>query len=335
METEEAKNKQEALRKLYYEDGYQRGIKSMYHMINRQHPELHITRKETEEWLKKQVKYQTNMTQRKTRHIKPILANRPYEKIQIDLIDYSGRPSKQYNYIFMMIDIHSRYLWAKAITRKTDKAVSEAFTHILSRDIPMDSIKIVMTDKGSEFGKEFDTILGIHSKEAKHIKSIGNLPQTQGIIERTNKTIKHMLQRMVAEKKGGWSEHLEETVKLYNESYHQTIKGSPIDIKNKLTKEQHETLAYEMKEKAERRTEKLGGFGDKQPLKKGDKIRTKIRKGQHEKHATKNWSDEIYTVRRVFKPSNEHMVTTYEIEDSDGTVTPPRRQREDLLKIVE
>lgn len=60
--------------------------------------------------------------------ITPVVSSKPMGRLQIDLVDFSRRPSStkgvSYRYILSVLDVHSRYTWLRPLRTKSSHLVS-------------------------------------------------------------------------------------------------------------------------------------------------------------------------------------------------------------------
>ena len=73
------------------------------------------------------------------------------DSLQVDLLDLSNYKSKNkgYRYILLVVDVYSRYAFARKLKAKNARAVPDAFADILEElALPVNSI---VSDKGTEF----------------------------------------------------------------------------------------------------------------------------------------------------------------------------------------
>jgi transposase InsO family protein len=135
---------------------------------------------------------------------------------------------KQYKYILVIIDIHSRYAEARAMTNRENTTIMENIKSI---------IKIMGKPKIISGDNEFNTIefkkyclendIGAKFSEPLEI-------QKNSIVERFNKTLALNLKRIrLSTKNYDWPSYLKKVVDNYNNTYHETTKHSPDDIFNK------------------------------------------------------------------------------------------------------
>src|SRR5437764_13429106 len=62
-----------------------------------------------------------------------IVASKPFSNLQCDIADFSSYVKKsKYKYIFVVIDVFSRYGWAEPLTSKEAQEYTKAFEKILN-----------------------------------------------------------------------------------------------------------------------------------------------------------------------------------------------------------
>ena len=161
---------------------------------------------EVEEWLERQLLYLIHKAQPK--YIPCVSFNTiivPMEVIQANILymPYDKVGSITYIFCLTCIDVASRYKWAVPIGTTLDinnsslegiltsAVVAEAFeklfttTHDPENPLIWNKIKLVLTDKGSEFKGEFENLLKRYN--IKNQKA--NSKNTMGINERYNRTL--------------------------------------------------------------------------------------------------------------------------------------------------
>ena len=94
-----------------------------------------------------------------------------------------------FKYLFNGIDMGSRYIYSVAMKNKTDTESLKAFKKIYTKS----KIRAIRSDNGSEFiNKKFVDFL--KKNNIKQILSEAGAPQSNGMIERANATIKELIQ---------------------------------------------------------------------------------------------------------------------------------------------
>lgn len=93
---------------------------------------------------------------------------------------------------------------------------------------------VLHSDNGSEFKNKLMREI-ISSLGLKHVFGAPYHPQSQGVVERLNRTIKGSLAIMSEDLNGAWSTIYDNIVKSYNDTYHSTIKCSPNEAEHRCT----------------------------------------------------------------------------------------------------
>ena len=120
------------------------------------------------------------------------------EQLDIDLLSMANLADENdgIRCLLCAIDILSRKLWVRALKNKTATEVLSAMKDIL-RDISPTKIRKIRADKGSEFSnqwfKKYMKIMNIYILTT-------NKPPKSNYIERTQRTLKEKLFRMMRHK---------------------------------------------------------------------------------------------------------------------------------------
>ncbi len=119
----------------------------------------------------------------------------PFERIGMDLIGPLERSARGHRFALVLVDYATRYPEAVALRNISAKSVAEALFSMISRvGIP----KEILTDQGTAFMsriiRELYELLGI-----KSIRTSVYHPQTDGLVERFNRTLKTMIRKFVHE----------------------------------------------------------------------------------------------------------------------------------------
>jgi hypothetical protein len=119
----------------------------------------------------------------------PITAKKLFERVVIDLIDFTNKPSHGYHYILHVMDHFSKFHWAWALQDKRAATVAYHINCLLAETGP---IKYPQCDNGREFIAEMLEALAdfgcgpVVNGSAYH-------PQSQGLVERGNSMLKTAL----------------------------------------------------------------------------------------------------------------------------------------------
>lgn len=265
------------LEKLYYnpKTGFTSGTK-LYKMAK----ELNIktTQKEINEFLEKQAVVQVFREQKKPKLFSSIIADKIKDEYQMDIMIYDRYEFRKYKYILVIIDIHSRYVKARAMTNRENQTIIKNIDEILNE---MGKPKLISCD--NEFDtKEFTKYLienniGVNYSEPLEI-------QKNSIVERFNKTLAGYIKKIrEALKIYNWVEYLPELVDNYNNQYHRTIRNTPYDIFYNKGKNKQDILIVP-------RTFQVN-----------DKVRLRLKKKIFDKGDTLYYSREIYIIAEISK----------------------------------
>lgn len=190
-----------------------------------------ITMKDVKQWLEKQETNQI-LSKRKIKHEYPITANWPFEKIQIDLMDMSNNSPKHngnYHFVFIVIDVFSRYVFCIPIKSKSEKECLESFYQVL---IDIDKLgftlpSIVSSDNESSFqSSSFKELCGHYNIIQQFAEPLRK--DSTGIVERFIGKLRRLIVKyQTAYQTADWKNVLPLLVKNYNNSVHRTLKTSP------------------------------------------------------------------------------------------------------------
>ena len=235
-----------------------------------------------------------------------IIVPGPFHSISADLIDYQSysRLNSGYNYILNVIDMFSRMAFARPLKTKTALEVSEALDEIISsmQFIP----KFFTSDKGREFDIRNKYFHGVIVEKYHMVVYFTSGVKKNSMVERLNRTLKERLERFFSETgRKRWIDALPDFISNINHSVNRTIGMRPVDV----------TL-----ENANKIWKKIYPKANESPkcdkILVGDRVRIAIEKQLFSKGYHQNWSDELYTVKRI-EPSMG--ICLYILENNDKT----------------
>jgi hypothetical protein len=307
------------LKHIYYDQKNFFGRDKLYDLVkdNPNHP----SKKQIMAWLKNQETHQLHLRPKRSTAIRPIVLNKPDTLYQMDLIDMGIKNmDRNYRYILVLVDAFSKKAYTKPLITKTAEAIFKAFREIYDK-YRLD-FRTLMTDNGSEFKGKLEEFL--KNNDIKHITGIAGRPQSQGIVERLNGTIKNLIYKnQTATDSKGWKDVLPQLVDNYNNSIHRSTGERPDMIDNPNTIQQVAT-------KVKSRFHKSPNLNDPDDLKEGDKVRIKIFKNPLEKASTQNWSKAIYKIERVIRSTKPYARIRYKLKDSTGELVKNNYVRNDI-----
>jgi ribosomal protein L21E len=151
----------------------------------------------------------------------------PFQVVNVDLIGPIDPPSsKGHKYILCMVDQHTRWAEAIPLCSLNAKSTCEALLTIFTRTgIP----NIIATDNGTNFNAklttEFEKRLGASPRF-----STPAYPQSNGLVERFNRTLKNMLRNIIREEGRGWHLQLPYALWAYREVPNVTTGAAPFQL---------------------------------------------------------------------------------------------------------
>ncbi|CAG2254786.1 unnamed protein product [Mytilus edulis] len=159
------------------------------------------------------------------------IGRRVWGKIGIDLIGPFLTPQKQplssngYRYVLTMVDYLSKWPEAVPIYSKSSSEVASKLADTIFRFGPPDE---VISDCGGEFNSK---VLGHMFKDynIKHITTSPYHPQSNGLVENFNGTLKTMINKLVDKEPEKWDLFINEALFAYRVGIHDSTKVSPFE----------------------------------------------------------------------------------------------------------
>ena len=288
----------------------------------------------------------------------PLKATRPNELLHVDFTSYESdmdimkqkvKPVK----LMVMQDHFSKYVQVAIAENETAENTAWLIYNAWYRYFGLPAR--IITDRGPAFGslmfKLLHKWLGVD-----HARTSPYHPQTNGLVERFNRTLKNMIGKMSKPRKDTWPNYLASAIMAYNctrsavtgyspyflmfgrrprlpiDFYFPTVRDPPKGTK-KISKQVDEILST-MKEcceearrsnarESQRQTRFYNRRFNASNLRPGDKVllRTDAFKGKRK--LKDNWSDEVFTIVRQLHPR----VPTFEIRSEGGNLKTAHRNR--------
>ncbi len=150
----------------------------------------------------------------------------PFERIGMDLIGPLERSARGHRFALVLVDYATRYPEAVALRNISAKSVAEALFNMISRvGIP----KEILTDQGTAFMsrtiRKLYELLGI-----KSVRTSVYHPQTDGLVERFNRTLKTMIRKFIHEDAKNWDKWLEPLLFAVREVPQASTGFSPFEL---------------------------------------------------------------------------------------------------------
>ncbi|KAL0148578.1 hypothetical protein M9458_056125 [Cirrhinus mrigala] len=124
----------------------------------------------------------------------------PFERIGMDLVGPLPKSARGHEHILVIVDYATRYPEAVSLRKATAKNIARELFLLFSRvGIPSE----ILTDQGTPFMSRLMADLAQLLK-VKQLRTSVYHPQTDGLVERFNQTLKQMLRRVASEDKKDW-----------------------------------------------------------------------------------------------------------------------------------
>ncbi|KAL0200310.1 hypothetical protein M9458_003497, partial [Cirrhinus mrigala] len=124
----------------------------------------------------------------------------PFERIGMDLVGPLPKSARGHEHILVIVDYATRYPEAVPLRKATAKNIARELFLLFSRvGIPSE----ILTDQGTPFMSRLMADLAQLLK-VKQLRTSVYHPQTDGLVERFNQTLKQMLRRVASEDKKDW-----------------------------------------------------------------------------------------------------------------------------------
>ena len=150
------------------------------------------------------------------------ISERPFRRIAIDKFGPIQNSDTGHKYVILAIDTCTRYVMAKAVRDAKAETAAKFMKRIILDYYPLE----VLSDNGSEFAAEFETLLQYAG--IKHFRSASRHPKTNGMVERANQTISQIMRTLIVEKKHeDWVRALPYAVSSYNSAVNEVTGFSP------------------------------------------------------------------------------------------------------------
>ena len=291
---------------------------------------------------------------------RPIVVSKPMRFFQMDLADMEKYASTNngYKYLLVLIDVFSKFAFVAPLKDKTDTATVAALEQIITEGKLQPSS--IQSDNGSEFinyrMKQLLTSLNINQ-----IVSSPYHPQSNGVVERFNRTMKNIIFKfMVHYNSQRYVDALDDLVANYNSRLHSTINRTPEEVKaasidvqraemnegkgnaaNQAKRNLAEEVIQRVKNRIEQKAEKsienniVGDFRVGDVVRVSKMTNSEVRKTRaFRKSYERQYSDELYKVAYIDLPKKKYNNASYGLVDlQTGELLKSRFYSDQLLKI--
>ena len=306
----------ELLNTEFYENKNLFGRDKLYNLLKDKYEDKAPSRRQVADFLSVQeVNQLFHPSKGKPKDIKSSMTT-PNTIIAIDLVDLQKIEIRGFKYLLNAIDMSSRYFYSQALKNKTDTEVLKAFKKIYNQS----KIRAIRSDNGSEFINE-KFVDFLQNNNIKQILSEAGKPQSNGMIERANATIKELIQKSIElDEKFDWVKNLRKLVDNINNSQHRITGYTPNKIQEAVLENNEELL----NKAQENELKKKKGNISKEIF----YIKDLVRIIQPSDKTRQVWSNEIYEIEKVYKPLKVYSVYEYKLKGLKD-----KFKEEELLKV--
>ena len=148
----------------------------------------------------------------------------PFEQVGIDLLGPFPLSSNNNRWVIVCVDHLTRYAETAAIPSSTAAFVASFLLRsVVLRHGPP---RVIISDRGRQFVADtVEELLRLCTSQFRH--STPYHPQTNGLVERTNRTLTNMLAMYVSSKHKNWDDILPFITYAYNTAKHETTDFTP------------------------------------------------------------------------------------------------------------
>lgn len=323
-----SKEQEDKINDLYYSKGFTIGRDRLFWYIQDRFPELNISQRQVMAWLKNQEVHQIFQKPNMKKGIVAPVSNRVGEPGYLQFDEIYLPKDSGYEYALNGIDIFTKFFYSRPLKDKTAKTCAKAMESIIDQAARNKmEIKIVQTDPGGEFQREFADLL--KEKGIKHIFSQAHVPQSNSVIERANGVLKFMIFKATANG-DKWSKDLQTYVSNINNLRSFATGFTPTQMEN------DESLWIPVKSKIDARISKRYGQknGQTPDLKTGVFVRKlKPVEGFYKVSKKGYWSEAVFQIHSAIVSKYPGILTSYKLVDKKGTLVKGLVPRASLLVV--
>ena len=149
-----------------------------------------------------------------------------FERIAIDAVGPLPQSRRGHQYILVLCDYATRYPEAMALRKVDAGSVADQLIQLFARvGIPREILSDQGTNFMSQLLKELYNLLNI-----RPIRTSPYHPQTDGLVERFNKTLKSLLRKLINKEGRDWDQLLPYVLFAYREVPQSTTGFSPFEL---------------------------------------------------------------------------------------------------------
>ena len=186
------------------------------------------SKKLVKDWLQAQDTYTLHKSIRRKFPRRKTIVGGPNHQFQADLIDLQQfkKDNNGFSYLLTLIDVFSKFAYVVPLQNKNGNTLLDAFKNLFASGFKTLSLQ---TDRGKEFiNKKLQSFL---KGKQVHFFVTQNDEIKASIVERFNRTLKdRMFRYLTHNETRRYIDVLPDFVETYNNTYHRSIKMSPINV---------------------------------------------------------------------------------------------------------
>jgi len=151
-------------------------------------------------------------------------------RFQMDLLDQRVNPSAAgEKYAIILVEVFSRYMWARTIRDKKPETVAVALGPLLGEiQGSQRKIPVISTDLGNEWVGKVDELLVERDIVRKTKTPIEK--NALGVIDRAMQSLQQIIAKKAAKDGGDWGQLLASSVSALNGSTNEAVRDAPEDV---------------------------------------------------------------------------------------------------------
>ncbi|MCP4243484.1 MAG: DDE-type integrase/transposase/recombinase, partial [bacterium] len=156
--------------------------------------------------------------------LKPLVPRYPFETVALDVTGPLTESARGNRYLLVFSEYFTRYADAWPLKETSAETIARVFVdQVVARyGLPTR----LLTDNGSNFVARFMATV-CRLLKVKRVFTTTYHPQTDGVVERFNGTLKAMLRKYIADDQKDWDDHVRLLLLAYNTSKHAALGETP------------------------------------------------------------------------------------------------------------
>ena len=148
----------------------------------------------------------------------------PMERMAMDILSFPTETEDGNTCVLVVCDYFTK--WTEAFALPDHQAITVADVLVTEVFLRMGIPRIIHSDKGAEFQSDLISEIG-RLVEVKQTCTAPCRPQSDGLVERFNRTLISMLSKLCSGQKDDWDTHLPYVMYAYQASVHESTGCSP------------------------------------------------------------------------------------------------------------